>query len=58
MNAVAQDQLITLVALIGCLILVASGLASYRLGARQVVRMVLIWLGIFLGGWAIAGLLM
>jgi len=57
MNGISQDQMISLVALIGCLILVGSGFASYRLGARQIMRMALIWIGIFLCGWAIAGLL-
>ncbi|MFN3988791.1 MAG: hypothetical protein ACK4IS_00885 [Erythrobacter sp.] len=58
MTGVSQDQMISLVALIGCLILVGSGFASHRLGARQIVKMALIWIGIFLGGWAVFGLLM
>lgn len=53
MNDWSQGQLISLVALVGWLIVVASGFASFRLGARQVVRMSLIWLGIFLGAFVI-----
>ncbi len=53
MNDWSQGQLISLVALVGWLIVVASGFASFRLGARQVVRMSLIWLGIFLAGFVI-----
>jgi hypothetical protein len=53
MNDWSQGQMISLVALVGWLIVVASGFASFRLGARQVVRMGLIWLGIFLGGFVI-----
>ncbi|ODS99654.1 MAG: hypothetical protein ABS49_08015 [Erythrobacter sp. SCN 62-14] len=53
MNDWSQGQLISLVALVGWLIVVASGFASFRLGERQVVRMSLIWLGIFLGAFVI-----
>lgn len=50
--------MISLVALAGWLILVASGFASFRLGARQVVRMGLVWAAIFVGGFLIADWLM
>lgn len=50
----SQGQLIALVALLGWLILVVSGFASFRLGARQVVKMVLVWAAIFVGGFVIA----
>lgn len=50
----SQGQVISLVASIGWLILVASGFAAFRLGARQVVRMALVWAAIFVGGFLIA----
>ncbi len=49
MNDWSQGQMISLVALVGWLVVVASGFASFRLGARQVVRMALVWIAIFLG---------
>lgn len=53
MNDWSQGQMISLIALVGWLIVVASGFASFRLGAGQIVRMGLIWLAIFLGGFVI-----
>lgn len=53
MSEWSQGQMISLVALVGWLIIVVSGFASYRLGARQVVRMGLIWLAIFVGAFVI-----
>jgi hypothetical protein len=35
---------------------VASGYASYRVGARKTVTMALIWLAIFLGGFVLVSL--
>lgn len=58
MNEWSQGQMISLVALVGWLILVVSGFASYRLGARQIVRMALVWATIFLGAFVIVRLLM
>ena len=46
-------QIISLVSLFGWLVLVASALASYRLGLSQIVRMGLIWLAIFVGGFVV-----
>lgn len=54
MNDWTQGQLISLVALAGWLVLAVSGFASYRLGARQIVRMALVWAAIFLGGFLMA----
>lgn len=54
----SQGQMISLVAMVGWLILVVSGFASYRLGARQIVRMALVWAAIFLGAFVIVRLLM
>jgi hypothetical protein len=54
----SQGQMISLVAMIGWLILVVSGFASFRLGARQVVRMALVWAAIFVGGFALASWLL
>lgn len=53
MSVWSQDQVMSLVALIGWLILVVSGFASYRLGARQVIRMALVWAAIFVGAFAL-----
>ena len=53
MNALDQGQLIALVSLLGCLVLVGSGFASYRVNAGKAVRMALIWAGVFLGGFAV-----
>ena len=53
MSAWSQGQVISLVALIGWLILVVSGFASYRLGARQVIRLALVWAAIFVGAFAL-----
>lgn len=58
MSQWSQGEMISLVALAGWLILVASGFASFRLGARQVVRMGLVWAAIFVGGFLIADWLM
>lgn len=58
MNVWSQGQIISLVALVGSLILVVSGFASYRLGAREVVRMALVWAAIFLGGFALVSWLL
>jgi hypothetical protein len=58
MSEWSQGQMISLVALIGWLILVASGFASYRLGARQIVRMALVWAAIFVGGFGLVSWLM
>jgi hypothetical protein len=52
----SQWQTVSLVALVGWLILVASGYASYRVGARKTVTMALIWLAIFLGGFVLVSL--
>lgn len=57
MNDWTQGQMISLVAMVGWLILVGSALASHRLGARQIVKMALIWLAIFTGGFAVVSLL-
>lgn len=54
MSAWSQGQVMSLVVLIGWLILVVSGFASYRLGARQVIRMALVWAAIFVGAFALA----
>lgn len=54
----SQDQMISLVAMIAWLILVVSGFASFRLGARQVVRMALVWAAIFVGGFALVSWLL
>ncbi|MFN4038614.1 MAG: hypothetical protein ACK4IB_04705 [Erythrobacter sp.] len=53
MNDWSQGQMISLVALVGWLVVVASGFASFRLGARQVVRMALVWIAIFLGAFVV-----
>lgn len=58
MSEWSQGQLISLVALIGCLILVASSVASFRLGARQLVKLGLVWAAIFVGAFAIVSWLM
>lgn len=58
MNEWSQGQLISFVALIGWLILVGSSVASYRLGARQVVKMALVWAAIFGGCFVIASWLL
>lgn len=58
MNVWSQGQMISLVALIAWLILVVSGFASYRLGAREVVRMALVWAAIFVGGFALVSWLL
>jgi hypothetical protein len=44
---VNEFAVIQLVALAGCLILVASAVASFRLGWKESVRMALVWAGIF-----------
>ena len=43
------NGIVQLIALAACLILAGSGLASYRLGWKDSVRMALIWGGIFAG---------
>lgn len=53
MNDWSQGQMISLVALVGWLVVVASGFASFRLGARQGVRMALVWIAIFLGAFVV-----
>ena len=53
MSGLDQGQLIALVSLLGCLILVAGGFASYRVNADKAVRMALIWAAIFCGGFAV-----
>lgn len=58
MNDWSQGQMISLVALVGWLVVVASGYASFRVGARQTVTMALVWLAIFLGGFALFALFM
>lgn len=51
-------QIISLVSLLGWLVLVGSALASYRLGLSQMVRMGLIWLAIFVGGFLVVSFVM
>ncbi|MEA1619564.1 hypothetical protein SOQ14_11610 [Erythrobacter sp. T5W1-R] len=58
MNEWSQGQMISLVAMVGWLILVVSGFASYWLGARQIVGMALVWAAIFLGAFVVVLLLM
>jgi hypothetical protein len=48
-----QGQLITLVSLLGCVILLGSGFASYGVNAGKAVRMALVWAAIFCGGFAV-----
>lgn len=45
----SEGQLISLVALVGWLVLVASGYRAYRIGAKKTVQMMLIWAAIFVG---------
>ncbi len=54
MSEWSQGQIISLVTLAGWLILVVGGLASYRLGAGQLVKMAFVWAAIFFGGFLIA----
>lgn len=57
MNEVTTTQIVSIVALLGWLILVSSALASFRLNASQVVRLVLIWAAIFLGAFILVSFL-
>ena len=54
----SEGQLVSLVALVGWLILVASGYRAYRVGARKTIVMALVWLAIFAGVAIIFGMLM
>lgn len=58
MNDWSQGQMISLVAMLGWLILVGSALASHRLGASQIVKMALVWVAIFAGGFVIVSFIM
>ena len=44
-----EGQLVSLVALVGWLILVAGALASYRLDWSKALKMALTWVAIFVG---------
>lgn len=57
MNAATTTQIVAIIALLGWLVLVGGALASYRLGASKMIRLVLIWLAIFVGGFVIVSLL-
>ncbi|MGY6551895.1 MAG: hypothetical protein ACXIT4_08365 [Erythrobacter sp.] len=57
MNEVTTTQIVSIVAMLGWLILVGSALASFRLNASQVVRLVLIWAAIFLGAFILVSFL-
>jgi hypothetical protein len=45
----SEDLVLPIIATVGWLILVASGLASHRLGWGQLVTMALVWIAIFGG---------
>lgn len=45
----SEDLALPIIATVGWLILVASGLASHRLGWGQLVKMALTWIAIFGG---------
>lgn len=57
MNAATTTQIVAIIALLGWLVLVGGALASYRLGASKMIRLALIWLAIFVGGFVIVSLL-
>ncbi len=57
MNAATTTQIVSIIALLGWLVLVGGALASYRLGASKMIRLALIWLAIFVGGFVIVSLL-
>jgi hypothetical protein len=46
-------QIVSMIGLLGWLVLVGGALASYRLGASQLVKMALVWLAIFVGGFVV-----
>lgn len=43
----SEFSIVQMIALFACLILAASGVASFRLGWKESVRIGLIWAGIF-----------
>lgn len=54
MNDIA---LISIVAMLGWLVLAGSAFASFRLGWGKTLRLVLVWLAIFVGLFVIADLM-
>ena len=51
-----EGQSISLIAAVGSLVLVASALAARRLPIRDTLKLALIWVAIFAGGFAIVAL--
>ena len=49
---------ISIIALVAWLFFAGSALASFKLGWGKMIRMALIWVAIFTGGFVIASLLM
>ncbi len=45
----SEDLALPIIATLGWLILVASSLASHRLGLGETIKMALVWMAIFVG---------
>ena len=57
MNGIGEAQLVTIIATVGWLVLVAGAYRSYRVDTAKTVRMALTWGAIFAGIAILFGLL-